>query len=153
MGTKFDSLNGEAFYSDKMPEVVEILEKSGKLIDSNGAKVVEMDDQNIPPCLIIKSNGSTTYATRDLAAILYRARTYDFDKALYITSYEQSLHFKQVFSTARYLGIDEKYVKGLEHVPFGMVQLKTGKMSTREGNTIKLEDLLNESIEKSKAII
>ncbi|MGN1300085.1 MAG: arginine--tRNA ligase, partial [Clostridia bacterium] len=153
LGTKFDSLNGEAFYSDKMPEVVEILEKSGKLIDSNGAKVVEMDDQNIPPCLIIKSNGSTTYATRDLAAILYRARTYDFDKALYITSYEQSLHFKQVFSTARYLGIDEKYVKGLEHVPFGMVQLKTGKMSTREGNTIKLEDLLNESIEKSKAII
>ena len=153
LGTKFDSLNGEAFYSDKMPEVVEILEKSGKLIDSNGAKVVEMDDQNIPPCLIIKSNGSTTYATRDLAAILYRARTYDFDKDLYITSYEQSLHFKQVFSTARYLGIDEKYVKGLEHVPFGMVQLKTGKMSTREGNTIKLEDLLNESIEKSKAII
>ena len=153
LGTKFDSLNGEAFYSDKMPEIIEILEKSGKLEDSEGAKVVKLDDENIPPCLIIKSNGSTTYATRDLAAILYRARTYDFDKALYVTSYEQALHFKQVFSTAKYLGIDEKYIKGLEHVPFGMVQLKTGKMSTREGNVIKLEDLLNEAIEKSKKII
>ena len=103
--------------------------------------------------MIIKSNGSSTYATRDLAAILYRARTYDFDKALYLTSYEQALHFKQVFATAKYLGIDEKYTNGLKHVPFGMVQLKTGKMSTREGNIIKLEDLLNEAIEKSKKII
>ncbi len=153
LGVKFDSLNGEAFYSDKMPEVIELLEKSGKLEDSEGAKVVKLDEENVPPCLIIKSNGSTTYATRDLAAILYRARTYDFDKALYVTSYEQALHFKQVFSTAKYLGIDEKYTSGLEHVPFGMVQLKTGKMSTREGNVIKLEDLLNEAIEKSKKII
>ena len=153
LGVKFDSLNGEAFYSDKMPEVIELLEKSGKLEDSEGAKVVKLDEENVPPCLIIKSNGSTTYATRDLAAILYRARTYDFEKALYVTSYEQALHFKQVFSTAKYLGIDEKYTSGLEHVPFGMVQLKTGKMSTREGNVIKLEDLLNEAIEKSKKII
>ena len=136
-----------------MSEVIEILEKSGKLVDSEGAKVVELEDKNIPPCLIIKSNGSTTYATRDLAAILYRARTYDFDKALYLTAYEQSLHFKQVFETAKYLGLDEKYINGLEHVPFGMVQLKTGKISTREGNVIKLEDLLNEAIEKSKEII
>lgn len=153
LGVKFDSLNGEAFYSDKMPEVIELLEKSGKLEDSEGAKVVKLNEENVPPCLIIKSNGSTTYATRDLAAILYRARTYDFEKALYVTSYEQALHFKQVFSTAKYLGIDEKYTSGLEHVPFGMVQLKTGKMSTREGNVIKLEDLLNEAIEKSKKII
>lgn len=153
LGVKFDSLNGEAFYSDKMPEIIDILEKSGKLVDSEGAKVVNLDSENIPPCLIIKSNGSTTYATRDLAAILYRARTYNFDKALYVTSYEQALHFKQVFSTAKYLGIDEKYTKGLKHVPFGMVQLKTGKMSTREGNVIKLENLLNEAIEKSRAII
>lgn len=153
LGVKFDSLNGEAFYSDKMPEIIEILEKSGKLMDSEGAKVVNLDDENIPPCLIIKSNGSTTYATRDLAAILYRTRTYDFDKALYVTSYEQALHFKQVFTTAKYLGIDEKYTQGLKHVPFGMVQLKTGKMSTREGNVIKLEELLNEAIDKSRDII
>lgn len=153
LGSKFDSLNGEAFYSDKMPEVVDILENAGKLEESEGAKVVKLDEYNMPPCLIIKSNGSSTYATRDLAAILYRARTYDFDKALYLTSYEQALHFKQVFATAKYLGIDEKYTNGLKHVPFGMVQLKTGKMSTREGNIIKLEDLLNEAIEKSKKII
>lgn len=153
LGTKFDSLNGESFYSDKMSEIVELLEKSGKLVDSEGAKVVKLENDNIPPCLIEKSNGSTTYATRDLAAMLYRARTYDFDKALYITSYEQALHFKQVFETAKYLGIDEKYTNGLEHVPFGMVQLKTGKMSTREGNVIKLEYLLNEAIEKSRDII
>ena len=153
LGTKFDSLNGEAFYSDKMPEVIDLLQKSGKLVDSEGAKVVNLDEKNMPPCLIIKSNGSTTYATRDLAAIVYRAREYNFDKAIYVTSYEQALHFKQVFETAKYLGLDEKYTKGLTHVPFGMVQLKTGKMSTREGNVIKLEDLLNEAIEKSKKII
>ncbi len=150
---KFDSLNGEAFYSDKMPEVIEILEKQGKLVDSEGAKVVQMQDENMPPCIIIKSNGSTTYATRDLAAILYRTRTYNFDKALYLVSYEQTLHFKQVFETAKYLGIDEKYLKGLEHVAFGMLLLKTGKMSTREGNVIKLEELLNEAIQRAQKII
>ncbi len=153
LGTKFDSLNGEAFYSDKMPEVIDILEKTGKLVESEGAKVINLDDKGMPPCLIIKSNGSTTYATRDLAAILYRARTYNFDKALYLTSYEQVLHFKQVFEVAKLLGIDEKYTNGLIHVPFGMILLKTGKMSTREGKVIKLEDLLKEAIEKSKEII
>ena len=152
LGVKFDSLNGEAFYSDKMPEIVELLKNAGKLEDSEGAKVVKLND-NMPPCLIIKSNGSTTYATRDLAAIMYRARKYDFDKAIYVTSYEQILHFKQVFATAKYLGLDEKYTNGLVHVPFGMVLLKTGKMSTREGKVIKLEDLLNEAIEKSRSII
>lgn len=152
LGVKFDSLNGEAFYSDKMPEVIEILKKAGKLEESEGAQVVKLGD-DMPPCLIIKSNGSTTYATRDLAAIMYRARTYDFDKAIYVTSYEQILHFKQVFATAKYLGLDEKYTNGLVHVPFGMILLKTGKMSTREGKVIKLEDLLNEAIEKSKEII
>ena len=153
LGTKFDSLNGEAFYSDKMPEVIDILEKTGKLVESEGAKVINLDDKGMPPCLIIKSNGSTTYATRDLAAILYRARTYNFDKALYLTSYEQVLHFKQVFEVAKLLGIDKKYTNGLIHVPFGMILLKTGKMSTREGKVIKLEDLLKEAIEKSKEII
>lgn len=152
LGVKFDSLNGEAFYSDKMPEVIETLKKAGKLEESEGAQVVNLGD-DMPPCLIIKSNGSTTYATRDLAAIMYRARTYDYDKAIYVTSYEQILHFKQVFATAKYLGLDEKYTNGLVHVPFGMILLKTGKMSTREGKVIKLEDLLNEAIEKSRKVI
>ena len=154
LGSKFESWNGEAFYSDKMQEVVELLEKSGKLIESQGARVVDLSDQGIDtPCIIIKSNGSSTYATRDLAAILYRARTYDFEKALYVTSYEQILHFKQVFATAKYLGLDEKYLNGLKHISFGMVLLPEGKMSTREGNIIKLEDLLNEAIERARMII
>lgn len=150
---EFDSWNGEAFYSDKMDEIVETLEKTGELVESEGAKVIDLEDKNMPPCLIIKSNGSTTYATRDLAAILYRARTYHFDKAIYVTSYEQILHFKQVFEVAKLLGIDKKYTDNLMHVPFGMVQLKTGKMSTREGNIIKLEDLLNEAISRAAKII
>ena len=150
----FDSWNGEAFYSDKMPEVIDILEKSGKLQESQGAKIIDLEDKGInTPIIIKKSNDSTTYATRDLAAILYRARTYDFDKALYVTSYEQVLHFKQVFETAKLLGLDEKYTNGLEHVSFGMVLLPTGKMSTREGTVVKLEDLLKESIDRAKKVI
>lgn len=151
LGSKFDSWNGEAFYSDKMQEVVETLEKTGKLIESEGARVIELE--NMAPCIIEKTNGSTTYATRDLAAILYRARNYNFDKALYVTSYEQVLHFKQVFEVAKLLKLDEKYTNGLEHVPFGMVRLKTGKMSTREGNIVKLEELLNEAIARALSII
>ena len=154
LGSKFDSWNGEAFYSDKMPEVIDILSKTGRLVESQGAKIIDLEAEGInTPCIIEKSNGSTTYATRDLAAILYRARTYDFDKALYVTSYEQVLHFKQVFEVAKLLGLDEKYTKGLEHVAFGMVLLPTGKMSTREGNVVKLEELLNEAISKVKEII
>ena len=151
LGSKFDSWNGEAFYSDKMSEVIEILQNTGKLQESQGAKIIDLEDKGInTPCIIEKTNGSTTYATRDLAAILYRARNYDFDKALYVTSYEQVLHFKQVFEVAKLLGLDEKYTNGLEHVSFGMVLLPTGKMSTREGNVVKLEDLLNESIQRAK---
>ena len=154
LGSKFDSWNGESFYSDKMPEVIDILEKTGKLVESQGAKIIDLEDKGInTPCIIEKSNGSTTYATRDLAAILYRSRTYDFDKALYVTSYEQVLHFKQVFEVAKLLGLDEKYTNGLEHVSFGMVLLPEGKMSTREGNIIKLEELLNEAISRAKEII
>lgn len=153
LNVQFDSWNGEAFYSDKMEEVVEILSKQNLLVESEGAKIVDFSEQNITPCMIEKSNGSTTYETRDLAAILYRARNYDFDKAIYVTSYEQILHFKQIFEVAKYLNLDEKYTNGLVHVPFGMVQLKTGKMSTREGNIIKLEDLLNEAITRVKDII
>ncbi len=154
LGSKFDSWNGEAFYADKMQEVIEILEKTGKVVESQGARIIDLEDKGInTPCIIEKSNGSTTYATRDLAAILYRARTYDFDKALYVTSYEQVLHFKQIFEVAKLLGLDEKYTNGLKHISFGMVLLSTGKMSTREGNIIKLEDLLNEAIERAKKVV
>ena len=154
LGSKFDSWNGESFYSDKMPEIIDILNKSGKLVESQGAKIIDLEDKGInTPCIIEKSNGSTTYATRDLAAIMYRARTYNFDKALYVTSYEQTLHFKQVFEVAKLLGLDEKYTNGLEHVSFGMVLLPTGRMSTREGNVVKLEELLNEAISRAKDII
>lgn len=153
LGVKFDSLNGEAFYSDKMDEVVSLLEKSGKLVESEGAKIVDLEDKKMGVCMIKKSNDSTTYATRDLAAILYRARTYDFDKCLYIVAYEQNLHFKQIFEVAKLLGLDEKYINGLQHIPYGMVHLKSGRMSTREGNVIKVNDLLNEAISRVEKII
>ncbi|MDO4282430.1 MAG: arginine--tRNA ligase [Clostridia bacterium] len=151
LGSKFDSYNGEAFYSDKMDEVVEILDKKGALVDSQGAKVVNVGD-DIPPCIVLKSNGSTIYATRDLAAILYRARTYDFTKCIYITATEQILHFRQIFEAAKYL-VDEKYQKGLVHIAYGMIRLKTGKMSTREGTVIYINDLINDAISKAKGII
>lgn len=154
LGVKFDSLNGESFYSDKMPEVIEILEKTGKLIESQGAKIVDLEDKGInTPCIIEKTNGSTTYATRDLAAILYRARTYDFDKCIYVVAYEQNLHFKQVFEVAKLLGLDKKYTDGLTHIAYGMTRLATGRMSTREGNVIKVNELLEESVKRVLDII
>ncbi len=154
LGSKFDSWDGEAFIAKKTGEVIDILEKTGKLVESEGARIINLEEDGIDtPCIIQKANGSSIYATRDLAAILYRARTYDFDKALYVTSYEQILHFKQVFAVAKYLGLDEKYLKGLEHVSYGMVLLPTGKMSTREGNIVKIEDLLNEAIQRAEEII
>ena len=153
LNVKFDSLNGEAFYSDKMDEVVDKLETKGVLKDSEGAKIVDLEDEGLGVCMIKKSNGSTIYATRDLAAILYRARTYDFDKCLYVVAYEQNLHFKQIFEVAKYLDIPEKCLNGLEHVAYGMVRLATGKMSTREGTVIKVDELLEESISRVKAII
>lgn len=154
LGTRFDSWNGEAFYADKTDEVIDILNKTGKLQDSEGAMIVDLSDKGIDtPCIVCKSNGSTIYATRDLAAILYRARTYDFDKVLYVTSYEQNLHFKQIFEVAKLLGLDKKYTEGLEHVPYGFVRLSTGKMSTRLGNFVKVEDLLNDTINQAKEII
>ena len=154
LGTKFDSWNGEAFYADKTDEVIEILKSTGRLQESEGAMIVDLSDVGIEtPCIVCKSNGSTIYATRDLAAILYRARTYDFDKCIYVTSYEQNLHFKQIFEVAKLLGIDEKYTNGLEHVPYGFVRLSTGRMSTRLGNFVKVEDLLNDAINQAKKII
>lgn len=154
LNVEFDYMNGESFYSDKMQEVIDILEKSGKLIESQGAKVVDLTDKGIKtPCIIQKANGSSIYATRDLAAILYRTRTYDFDKCLYVVGIEQDLHFKQIFAVSEYLGIDKKYTDGLEHVSYGMIRLPEGKMSTRKGNFVKVEDLLNESILKVKEIL
>ncbi len=153
LGVKFDSLKGEASYADSWGEVVDILEKSGKLTESDGAKIVDLEDVGKGVCMITKSNGSTIYATRDLAAIRYRAKTYDFDKCLYVVAYEQALHFRQIFEVAKYLDIPEKCQKGLEHVQYGMVRLTTGKMSTREGNVVKVEDLLKESISRVKEII
>ena len=154
LGTKFDSWNGEAFYADKTDEVIKILKDKGVLKESEGAMIVDLSHAGIEtPCIVCKSNGSTIYATRDLAAILYRARTYDYDKCIYVTSYEQNLHFKQIFEVAKFFGLDEKYTNGLEHVPYGFVRLSTGKMSTRLGNFVKVEDLLNDAINEAKRII
>ena len=153
LNVKFDSYNGEAFYSDKIDEVIQILEEKGVLVESEGAKIVDLTDVGIKtPCIVQKANGSSIYATRDLAAIMYRTKTYDFDKCLYVVAYEQNLHFKQIFAVAKYL-VDEKYVKGLEHVSYGMVALPSGKMSTRLGNVVKIEDLINGTIEKAEEII
>ena len=136
-----------------MQEIIDKLENTGKLIESQGAKIIDLEDKGMPPCMICKSNGSSIYATLDLAAILYRTRTYDFDKCLYVVAYEQNLHFKQIFEVAKLLDIDEKYINGLEHVSYGMVHLKSGKMSTREGNVIKVADLLNEAIHRASKIL
>ena len=153
LNVKFDSYNGEAFYSDKMDEVVERIDKSGALVDSEGAKIVDLEDKGLGVCIIKKSDGTSIYATRDLAAVLYRAKTYDFDKCLYVVAYEQNLHFKQVFEVAKHLGISEKNLNGLEHVAYGMVRLTTGKMSTREGTVIKVDELLEESIDRVLKVI
>ena len=153
LGVKFDSLNGESFYSDKMDEVVEILDKNKVTKMSQGAKIVDLEDKGLGVCIIRKSDNSSIYATRDLAAIKYRANTYDFDKCLYVVAYEQALHFKQIFEVAKYLEIPEKCVNGLEHVQYGMTRLSTGKMSTREGTAIKVNDLLEEAISRTTKII
>lgn len=153
LNVKFDSYKGESFYADKMDEVIKKLDEKGVLTESEGAKIVDLTDVGIKtPCIVQKANGSSIYATRDLAAIIYRAKTYDFDKCLYVVAYEQNLYFKQIFAVARYL-VDEKYVKGLEHVSYGMVNLPTGKMSTRLGNVVKIDDLINGTIEKAEEII
>ena len=153
LNVKFDSYKGESFYADKMDEVIKKLDEKGVLTESEGAKIVDLTDVGIKtPCIVQKANGSSIYATRDLAAIMYRAKTYDFDKCLYVVAYEQNLYFKQIFAVARYL-VDEKYVKGLEHVSYGMVNLPTGKMSTRLGNVVKIEDLIKGTIEKAEEII
>ena len=154
LGSKFDSYNGEAFYNDKMDRVVSMLEEKGLLKESEGARVVEMPEENMPPCIIITSAGTTIYATRDLAALLYRIENYDFEKALYVVGSEQSLHFKQVFKTLELMGY-EKYAKSCEHIPFGLILDENGeKIGSRKGGKLPtLEEILNESIEKSLQII
>ena len=151
LGVKFDSYNGEAFYSDKMDEVVKILDEKGLLVESEGAKVVDLSDMDMPPCIILKSDGATIYATRDIAAALYRHRTYNFYKNIYVVGLPQSLHFRQIFETMRRAGWE--WSKDCVHVGFGLVKLPSKNMSTRHGDVIFLEDVLNESIEKTRAII
>ena len=154
LGVKFDSMNGEAFYSDKMQEVIDILNKNKKITESQGAKVVDLTQSGIDtPCIIQKANGSSIYATRDLAAILYRARTYNFDKCLYVVGIEQSLHFKQIFEVVKYLDLDKKYIDGLEHISYGMIRLPEGKMSSRKGNFVTARALLNDTIDSVKDIM
>ncbi len=152
IGCEFDSYNGEAFYIDKTDRVIKELEDKNLLVESEGAKVVMMDE-DIPPCIILTSAGTTIYATRDLAALLYRIENYDFDKCLYLVASEQSLHFKQVFETLGKMGY-EKYAKRCEHIPFGLILGKDGqKFGSRKGNAITLAEVFNEAIEKSLKII
>ena len=153
LGIKFDSLKGESFYADKVDEVVSILENKGILKESEGAKIVDMEDKGLGVCVIKKTNGSSIYAVRDLATILYRARTYNFDKCLYVVASEQNLYFKQIFEIAKYLDIPEKCLNGLEHVSYGMTRLTTGKMSTREGTVVRVNDLLQEAIDRVEKVI
>ncbi len=151
LGVKFDSYAGEAFYMDKMGPVIEELREKKLLKESDGAYVVDLEEYGMPPCLIIKSDGATLYATRDLAAAFYRKKTYDFTKCLYVVAYQQSLHFRQLFKVIELMG--HEWAKDMEHVEFGMVSYEGQALSTRHGHVIYLEDLLNRSIEKARAII
>jgi arginyl-tRNA synthetase len=153
IGCKFDSYNGEAFYNDKMDRVIKELENKKLLVESEGAKVVMLDEYNMPPCIIITSAGTTIYATRDLAALLYRIENYDFNKALYLVGNEQALHFRQIFKTLELMGY-EKYAKSCEHIPFGLILDETGeKMGSRKGNAVTLDEIFSEAIQKSLKII
>lgn len=146
---KFDSYNGEAFYNDKMQPVLDELEEKKLLVESDGAKVVDLSEYNMPPCLLVKADGATLYATRDLAAAYYRKRTYDFYKCLYVVAYQQNLHFQQFFKVLELMGKDWN----MYHIAFGMVSLEDGAMSTRKGKVVLLEDALNKAVEQSLEII
>lgn len=151
LGMEFDSFAGESFYRDKTADVVKRLTDDGLLKESQGAMIVPLDEYDMPPCIVAKKDGSSIYATRDLAAILYRKATYNFDRCLYVTGLEQKLHFAQVFKVIELMGND--YAKNLIHIPYGLVSLKSGKISSRKGNVIFAEDLLRESINKTTNII
>ena len=153
LGVQFDSYNGESFYVDKTDRVVEELREKNLLTISDGASVVDLDEEKsgMPPCLILKKDGTTIYATRDIAAALYRKETYDFDKCLYVVAYQQDLHFRQWFKVIEKMGYP--WYKDLVHVAFGMISYEGQSLSTRKGHVLFLEDVLNMAIEKARAII
>lgn len=151
LGVEFDSLNGEAFYNDKMDEAVQILEEKGLLKESKGASIVELDDVNLPPAMIKKSDGATLYITRDIATAIYRARTYNFVKNIYAVGQEQSNHFRQLKAVLKKMGFD--WSDDMIHVDFGLVTKNRQKLSTRKGNIILLEPTLQEAISRAKAQI
>ncbi len=147
----FDSYNGESFFSDKMGPIVAELKEKGLLIESRGAQVVDLEEYGMTPCMILKSDGTSLYATRDMAAAQYRKDNYDFEKCLYVVAYQQNLHFKQFFKVLELMG--KEWAKDLVHVAYGMVSLEEGTMSTRKGNVVFLEDVIAKCIEKAYAII
>lgn len=151
LGIHFDSYQGESFYSDQIPAVVEMLREKQLLVESQGAQVVDLESAGLPPCIVLKSDGTTIYASRDLAAILYREKTWHFYKNLYVVGIPQALHFRQVFEVLKRAGYD--CANRCEHVGFGLVKFPEGKMSTRAGDVIFLEDLLSEAVAKTRAII
>lgn len=151
LGVEFDSYAGESFYGDKMDEVVDILEEKGILTESNGAQVVMLDEYNMPPTIIKKADGATIYATRDLAAAIYRKRTYDFYKNIYVVGTPQSLHFRQVFKTLELAGFE--WAKDCVHVGFGLVKFPGKMMSSRKGDVVLLDDLLKEAVVTAGKII
>lgn len=147
LGISFDSYLGESFYRDKVPALVEKLKEMKLLVESQGAQVIDLEKYDMPPCLITKSDGGSIYHSRDIAAILYRKEKYNFEKCLYVTGLEQSLHFKQIFTAIEVMGYD--WGDGLIHVPYGLVSLAGEKLSTRGGNIIYAEDILKEAIERA----
>ena len=151
LGVKFDSLNGEAFYNDKMDVVVDELKEKGLLVESNGAQVVMLEEYNMPPCIVLKADGASIYATRDLAAAMYRKKTYDFYKCVYVVGTPQALHFKQVFKVLELAG--HEWAKDCVHVGFGLVKFADRKLSTRDGSIVLLDDLLREAVEKTMEAI
>jgi len=151
LGVAFDNYNGESFYSDQIPAVVDMLTEKGLLVESEGAKVVMLDEYKLPPCIVLKSDGTTIYASRDIASALYRYDTYHFYKNIYVVGTPQALHFKQVFSVLDKAGYD--FAKDCVHVGFGLVKFANMKFSTREGNIVVLEDLLDESVAKTYEVI
>lgn len=151
LGVKFDSYNGERFYSDKMQPVIDELQQKGLLKESEGAKIVDLEPYGMPPCLILRSDGASLYATRDLAAAFYRKDTYDFYKCLYVVAYQQNLHFKQIFKVLDLMGKD--WAKDMVHVAYGMVSLEDGAMSTRKGKVVWLEDVIEKCVEKAYKVI
>ncbi len=151
LDVKFDSYLGESFFFTRTDELVSILKEKNLLQESEGAQIVDLSEENMPPCIILKKDGSTLYSTRDIAAAMYRKNTYDFDKCLYITGMEQILHFSQWFKVCEKIGFP--WSKDLVHIPYGLVSLEGGKLSTRGGNVIFLEDLLNEAVQKTKEIM